>query len=94
MNANDVITLSDNKQYLILDNQILNDEKYCFVVEIDADEKPTDKYLFMKINEYEDGEYYEEIEDNSLKDVLLNVFAVSYGDMVDDYTTDIEEETE
>ena len=44
MNKEDIITLEDNVEYMVLDTAELNHEKYLYCVSIDKEEMPTDEY--------------------------------------------------
>ena len=48
MNIEDIITLEDNKEYLILDIIELNKERFLYCVEIDEKEMPKQEYKYLK----------------------------------------------
>lgn len=84
MNIEDVITF-DEKEFVILDIVLYNNEKYLYCVEIDENEEPTEEYAYFKSIE-ENGEFFvEEIEDeNILKEVVSMVAANIINECMDD----------
>lgn len=70
MNIEDIITLDDNKEYLILDIIELNKERFLYCVEIDEEEMPKQEYKYLK-EIIENGEVYtEEVKDKELLEAL------------------------
>ena len=70
MNIDDIITLDDNKEYLILDIIELNKERFLYCVEIDEEEMPKQEYKYLK-EIIENGEVYtEEVKDKELLEAL------------------------
>ena len=70
MNIEDIITLDDNKEYLILDIIELNKERFLYCVEIDEEEMPKQEYKYLK-GIIENGEVYtEEVKDKDLLEAL------------------------
>ena len=75
-----IVTLNNQKKYLILDETTIDDKKYYLGLRIE-DNKPTNNYL-----------YFEEIDNNSLKsvkneaikEILLTAFTINYVDKVYD----------
>lgn len=71
MNIEDIITLDDNKEYLILDIIELNKERFLYCVEIDEEEMPKQEYKYLK-EIIENGEVYtEEVKDKDLLEALI-----------------------
>ena len=55
MDINDIIMLANNKEYLLLDDAILEKNRYFLAVQVINDE-PTNNYLFFKhISDKNDG---------------------------------------
>lgn len=78
MEINDVLTLNENEEYLILDMAELNNETYLYSVLIDENDMPTKEYAYLKKTE-EDGEIYvEEVEDEELQKVLTALFTSNF----------------
>ena len=70
MNIEDIITLEDNKEYLILDIIELNKERFLYCVEIDEEEMPKQEYKYLK-EIIENGEVFtEEVKDKDLLEAL------------------------
>ena len=70
MNIEDIITLDDNKEYLILDIIELNKERFLYCVEIDEEEMPKQEYKYLE-EIIENGEVYtEEVKDKDLLEAL------------------------
>ena len=78
MNKDDIFTLEDNKEYLVLETIELNQEKYLYGVSIDKEEMPTAEYKYWKeINE--NGEIFtEEITDKKIIEALTSLCAANY----------------
>lgn len=78
MNKEEVITLENNKEYVILDIVIYKEEKYLYCVGIDKDEMPTKEYIYLKSIE-ENGEYFvENIEDKETLNAIVALFTANY----------------
>ena len=48
MNKEDIITLEDNVEYMVLDTALFNHDKYLYCVEIDEEEMPKSEYKYFK----------------------------------------------
>lgn len=70
MNIEDIITLDDNKEYLILDIIELNKERFLYCVEIDEEEMPKQEYKYLKEIIENDEVYTEEVKDKELLEAL------------------------
>ena len=66
MNKEDVVTLDNNKDYVILDIVEFNGDKYLYVVGIDENEVPTDDYKYLRAVVEDNELYTEEITDPNL----------------------------
>ena len=79
MNVDEIITLDDNKEYILLSKTVHNNDKYFLAVEAVKD-KPTNNYvIFKEINE--NGEFFvEEIVDKTLIDTLVDIFEQLYDE--------------
>lgn len=78
MDKEEVITLENNKEYVILDIVIYKEEKYLYCVGIDKDEMPTKEYIYLKSIE-ENGEYFvENIEDKETLNAIVALFTANY----------------
>ena len=73
MNIDDIITLDDNKEYLILDIIELNKERFLYCVEIDEKEMPKQEYKYLK-EIIENGEVFtEEVKDEAILETLTTL---------------------
>lgn len=73
MKEQDIITLDNNKEYLLIDELAREEKQYFFAVEvINGNVCKTDSYIFLEAGEDEMGEYIEEVTDEKLfKELLL-----------------------
>ncbi len=84
MKKEDVITLDDNKDYLILDTAELLGKKYLYTVEVDKDDMPTTNYKYYEVTEDSDGISVEEVVDEKVLEAILNIFTINYlSDSID-----------
>lgn len=74
MKVNDLITLNDNSNYLLLDEIIHDKDKYFFCVKVDEEKtKPINDYVFIKGDSINNQKSVTIIKDNSLIDVLYDI---------------------
>ncbi len=78
MNKEEVITLENNKEYVILDTVMYKDEKYLYCVGIDKDEIPTKEYLYLKGIKENDEFYVENVEDQETLNAIVALFTANY----------------
>lgn len=78
MNKEDVITLDNNQEYLILDIVILNNYQYLYCVGIDKEEMPTDEYKYLKVIEENDDLFIEEVMDKKELEAIMALFTNNY----------------
>jgi len=69
-----IVTLEDNKEYLILEELDKDGTKYLYSVRVLIDETPTDEYVIFTHEKDEDGEYLVELKDKELYDQLIEEF--------------------
>jgi len=69
-----IVTLEDNKEYLILEELEKDGTKYLYSVRVLIDETPTDEYVIFAHEKDEDGEYLVELKDKELYDQLIEEF--------------------
>lgn len=50
MNIDDIITLKNNKEYIIIDKETFNNNEYLLVDEVDKNENLLDNYQILKVN--------------------------------------------
>ena len=78
MDIGKVITLDNNKDYLLLEKVELNSKEYLYLVEVDKDDIPTTNYLFLELTHESDGDYTEEVEDKDFIEALTSMLTVKY----------------
>lgn len=79
-----IVTLENNKNYVILDEKILSDKKYYFGLRLDEKEEPTNNYLFFEELKEDNNTFLTPIDDEDMKGLLLTAFTVNYLDKVYD----------
>ena len=89
MNKEDIITLEDNVEYMVLDTALFNHDKYLYCVEIDEEEMPKSEYKYFKeINE--DGNLFtEEVEDENIIEAISAMFALNVLNNITDEEQDV-----
>lgn len=79
MEIDSIITLDDNKEYVILDKVTINNVDYLMVVGVENEELTQDaKYLKVEIEGADT--YVVEVEDEELLKNLTTIFASKYFD--------------
>lgn len=76
MEINDIITLQDNREYLILDRVSLNNIYYDYGVLVDKDENPTGDYIYFKETMKNNEIYVEEVQDKDTLETLISMFTL------------------
>ena len=79
-----IVELENNKNYAILDETIIDNNKYYFGLRLNDKDEPTNNYLFF--SEYKDNNdvYLTPVTDNDLKGLLLTAFTINFLDKVYD----------
>lgn len=89
MNKEEILTLEDNVEYMVLDTAEFNHDKYLYCVEIDEEEMPKDTYKYFK-EVKEDGILYtEEVEDENIIEALTSIFTINVIDNVTNEEQDV-----
>ena len=92
MKKGQIITLDDNEKYLLLLDTIQEGHKFFYANKLTEDEKNTSEYEIFE-ETTEDGDTYMEIvEDDEVKEFLVNVFTVDMIDVVTDFEAKVNEE--
>lgn len=82
-----ILTISNNKEFLIIDIADYNGEKYIHTVEIGADEKPIDNFEIFIVEHKNGDDYLIELDDvklkNNLKEYFMHVAAMKTMDAFD-----------
>ena len=84
MNIEDVITLDDGKEYVILDIAELDGKKYIYSVEIDKEEEPTTNYKFFEWGKENNEEFLVEVVNQEVLNRILAIFTANYLNTKDD----------
>ncbi len=75
-----IITLNNQRKYLILDETTIENKRYYLGLRIENDE-PTNNYLYF---EEKDNNNLKPIIDEEIKEILLTAFTINYIDKVYD----------
>ena len=78
MNKEDIITLEDNVEYMILDIASINQDKYLYCVEIDKEEMPKQEYKYFKEVNESGNIYVEEVEEKNIIDAISAIFTANH----------------
>lgn len=89
MKKDDIITLEDNVEYMVLDTAEINHEKYLFCVEIDEQEMPKTEYKYFKEIKENDDLFAEEVIDENSIEALTAMFAADYLNSVKDIEQEV-----
>ena len=84
MEEEEIITLEDNKDYLVLLENTLVEGDYMLAVELDKNEEYTKNFKVFKKEIEEDNEYVEEVDDEELLSKLLVDFELQYKDLAEE----------
>ena len=75
-----IVELENNKNYLILDETVLDNNKYYFGLRLNDKDEPTNNYLFFSEDKEDKDIYLTPINNNDLKNMLLTAFTVNFLD--------------
>ncbi len=89
MNKEDIITLEDNLEYMVLDTVELNQDKYLYCVSIDQEEMPTNEYKYFKEINENGNLFTAEVEDQNIIEAITALLATDYLDSVTDDEQDV-----
>ena len=73
-----IVELENNKNYLILDDTLLNNKKFYFGLRLNENDEPTNNYLFFEEGKEEKNTFLTPIYDKDMKNLLLTAFTVNY----------------
>ena len=79
-----IVELENNKSYVLLDETVLDNVKYYFGLRLDANEEPTNNYLFFEESKEGVDTFLTPIVDEDMKGLLLTAFTVNFLDKVYD----------
>lgn len=83
MNIEDIITLEDNKEYLILDIIKYDNEEYMYCVMIDEFDNVTNEYIYVKCIQENNDIFVEEVEDKVVLENIIEIFSKKINDEQD-----------
>lgn len=79
-----IVELENDKNYIILDETLLDNIKYYFGLRLDENEEPTNNYLFFEESREGLDTFLTPIENENMKGLLLTAFTVNFLDKVYD----------
>ena len=80
MKVDEVVTLANGKNYLLLLNSELTDENYFLSVLLDSNNEPTDEYVVLKEIEKEGETYCQKVDDPLILNELISDYKIQYND--------------
>lgn len=83
MSTNSVITLDNDKNYLLLEKVEFESRNFFMAVYLNEDEEPTDEYMIFEEILEDNEKYVEEVEDERILSNLLELFTNKAKDFVD-----------
>ena len=69
-----IVTLDDNKEYLILEEQVKDNVRYLYAVRVLIDETLTDEFIVFQAIKDGESEYLLPVKDKELYDNLIDGF--------------------
>ena len=69
-----IVTLDDNKEYLILEEQVKDNVRYLYAVRVLIDDTLTDEFLVFQVIKDDKSEYLLPVKDKKLYDELIDGF--------------------
>lgn len=79
-----IVELENNKSYAILDETILDNNKYYFGLRLADNDELTNNYLFFQEYKENNETFLTPISDKNMKGLLLTAFTVNFLDKVYD----------
>lgn len=73
--TNNLVTLDDNKSYIILDQINFDDSIYCFITELVDD----NSFMIIEKESIDNSVFFKLLNDNVLEDKLKDIFAARLG---------------
>jgi len=75
-----IVELENNKNYAILDETIIGNNKYYFGLRLNDKDEPTNNYLFFSEDKDKNDIYLTPVNDENVKSMLLTAFTVNFLD--------------
>ena len=79
-----IVELENNKSYAILDETVLDNNKYYFGLRLTDNDELTNNYLFFEESKENNDIFLTPISDKNMKGLLLTAFTVNFLDKVYD----------
>ena len=79
-----IVELENGKSYVILEETLLNNNKYYLGLKLNKNEEPTNNYLFFEELVESNNTYLTSIVDDNVKSVLLTSFTMNFLEKVYD----------
>lgn len=80
MKVDEVVTLANNKNYLLLLNSELTEENYFLSVLLDSNGEPTDDYAVLKEIVKDGKTYCQKINNPTILNELIEDYKIQYND--------------
>ena len=80
MKVDEVVTLANNKNYLLLLNSELTEENYFLSVLLDSNGEPTDDYAVLKEIVKDGKTYCQKINNPAILSELIEDYKIQYND--------------
>ena len=77
-----VVTLENNKDFLLLEEVIDNDKRYVYSVRVLEDDTPTNEYIIFEAINAPDGEYLKDIDNKEEYDRIIEIFKSVISDKI------------
>ena len=78
-----IVELENGKSYIILEETLLDNNKYYLGLKLNKNEEPTNNYLFFE-ELIDNNTYLTPIEDEDIKSILLTSFTMNFLEKVYD----------
>lgn len=78
MEINDIITLEDNQNYLILDMVSIGADKYYYCVKVDEHDMPIYEYKYLKEIKDKEETFMEPVTDQDTLEAIVSMFSLNY----------------
>ncbi len=77
-----IVTLENEKEYLLLEELDHDDKKYVYAVRTLEDDTPTDEYVIFEVLHVDEDEYLKDVENQELYDELVEEFKDIVADKI------------
>lgn len=82
MNVDDIITLDNNSEYVLLEKVELEGKVYYFAAGITKEEEATGEYVFIEEVKKDEKTFVKMVEDNTIYAKLSTILTKEYSDAV------------